>query len=84
MKENKVNIELIVPSIGEKYDLFVPVNKTVGEFIVILNQTINEITKHFPLSNNLSLFNVKEGIIYKNETEIINTSIKNGAILALI
>ena len=84
MKENKINIELIVPSIGQKYSLFIPVNKTVGEVIVILNNTINELTGNFPLNNKLCLLNVGDNIMYKEDIEIIKSGIKNGSILALI
>lgn len=84
MKENKVNVELIVPSIGKKYNIFIPVNKTIGEVIIILNKTINEMTGCFPINNKLSILNVMESIIYEYDTEIINSGIKNGSILALI
>lgn len=84
MKGNKVNVDLIVPSIGKRYNMFVPVNKTVGEVIVILNNTINEMTGCFPKNNKLCLLNVMEGVIYHYNVEIINTDIKNGTILALI
>lgn len=84
MKNNKVNIELIVPSVGKKYNLFIPVNKTIGEVIVILNKTINEMTGYFPTNDGLVLLNVMEGKIYDYELEMINTGIKNGTILALI
>ena len=84
MKENKVNVELIVPSIGKTYNIFIPVNKTVGEVIVILNKTINEMTGCFPMNNKLSLLNVLECVIYEYNSEIISSGIKNGSILALI
>lgn len=84
MKDNKVNVDLIVPSIGEKYNLFIPVNKTVGEIIVILNNTINELTGCFPISNKLALLDVMEIKLYDYNTELINTGIKNGSVLALI
>lgn len=84
MKENKINVELIVPSIGKRYNLFIPVNKTVGEVIFILNKTINEMTGYFPMSNKHSILNIMEGIIYEYDTEIIKSGIKNGSVLALI
>lgn len=84
MKENKVNVELIVPSVGKRYNVFIPVNKTVGEVIVILNKTINEMTDGFSMDNKLSILNVMDNVIYQYETEIINTGIKNGSVLALI
>jgi uncharacterized ubiquitin-like protein YukD len=84
MKENKINVELIVPSIGKRFNLFIPTNKTIGEIIVILNDSINEMTGCFPRDNRLAILNVLEVIIYDSSTELINTGIKNGAILALI
>lgn len=84
MKGNKVNVDLIVPSIGERYNLFIPVNKTVGEVIVILNNTINELTGYFPENNSLAIIDVIESVIYDPNTELINTGIKNGSILALV
>lgn len=84
MKDNKINVDLIVPSIGERYNLFIPVNKTVGEVITILNDTINELTGCFPKNNKLSLLDVKEIKLYDYNIELINTGIKNGSVLALI
>lgn len=84
MKENKVNVELIVPSVGKRYNIFIPVNKTVGEVIVILNKTINEMTGCFPMNEKLSLLNVMESVFYDYNVEIINSGIKNGTILALV
>ena len=84
MKDNKVNVDLIVPSIKERFNIFIPVNKTIGEVIVILNKTINEMNNNFPIANNLSLLDIVDNKIYDINSEIINTGIKNGTILALI
>ncbi len=84
MKENKINVELIVPCIGQKYNLFIPVNKTVGEIIKILNNIINDMTGCFPSNNKLCIMNVFENVIYDSKTEILNSGIKNGSVLALI
>ena len=84
MKDNKVNVDLMVPSIGERYNIFIPVNKTIGEVIVILNKSINEMNSLFPILDNLSLLDVIDNKIYDTSLEVINTGIKNGTILALI
>ena len=84
MKDNKVNVDLIVPSIGEKYNVFIPVNKTVGEIILILNNAINDMTGYFPINNCLSIFDVMENRIYEYDMELLKTGIKNGSVLALI
>ena len=84
MKENKINVELIVPSVGQRYSLFIPVNKTVGEVIKILNNIIDEITGCFPQNNHLCILDVFENVIYNSDVEIINSGMKNGSLLALI
>jgi len=84
MKDNKVNVDLIVPSIGERYNVFIPVNKTIGEVIVILNNMISELDSSFPILNNLSLLDIVDNKLYDINTEVIKTGIKNGTILALI
>ncbi len=82
--DNKVNVDLIVPSIGERYNIFIPVNKTIGEVIVILNNTINNMTGYFPIVNNLSILDVVSNKIYGSNVDVKSAGIKNGAILALI
>lgn len=82
--DNKVNVDLIVPSIGERYNIFIPVNKTIGEVIVILNNTINNMTGYFPIVNNLSILDVGSNKIYESNVDVKSAGIKNGAILALI
>lgn len=82
--DNKVNVDLIVPSIGERYNIFIPVNKTIGEVIVILNNTINNMTGYFPIVNNLSILDVVSNKIYESNVDVKSAGIKNGAILALI
>lgn len=82
--DNKLNVDLIVPSIGERYNIFIPVNKTIGEVIVILNNTINNMTGYFPIVNNLSILDVVSNKIYESNVDVKSAGIKNGAILALI
>lgn len=84
MKDNKINVDLLVPSIGKKYNLFIPSNKLIGEIIYILSKTIHELTGYFPENHHLVLYDVIENKIYENNIEVINTEIKNGSVLALI
>ena len=84
MKDSKINVEIIVPSVLEKYNVFLPVNKTIGEIIIILNKMINEITGCFPTNDKLCILDVTEIKIYDPRIELVNSGIKNGSILALI
>lgn len=83
--KNKINVDILVPTINENFNLFIPVNKTVGEIIKIINLSINEITKgEFPISNNLSLIDLNTGVIYDYNYSVKSNKILNGSKLILI
>lgn len=83
--KNKILVDIFVPTINQTYNIFIPVNKSVGEILQILNKTINELTEgEFPISNNLSLINLNTGTIYSLEYSVKNNKILNGSKLILI
>lgn len=83
--KNKINVDIVVPSLNKTYNLFIPVNKTVGEIIKLINKAINELTDgEFPISNNLTLINLYTCSIYNVDSSVKNNKIENGSRLALI
>lgn len=83
--KNKINVDVLVPSINETYSLFIPINKNVGEIICLLNQAINELTEGiFPISNNLSLINLYTGDVYDINLLVKNNKILDGSKLVLL
>lgn len=85
MNTNKVCVELIVPSIEERYNVFIPINKKTIEIIFLLNKAISEMTDgEFPMSDHLSLINGETGIAYDVDMTIFENNILNDARLILI
>lgn len=84
MKDNKINVDLIVPGVDEKFNVFIPVNKTIGEVIVILSNMVNEVTDCFPYDKSLCLLDVYENKIYAYDIDVKLSGMKNGAVIALI
>ena len=85
MNSNKILVNLIVPSLSKNYNVFIPVNKTITETILLLTQTINEITEGaFPLGNNYSLVNCETNEICNYDYSVSISNIPYGATLALI
>jgi len=83
--KNKINIDIFVPTLNETYNLFIPVNKSVGEIIKLINKAINEITEgEFPISNNLSLINMLNNNLYNLNYSVKDNKIENGSKLILI
>jgi len=83
--KNKINVDVIVPIINETYNLFIPINKKVGEIIVLLNLAINELTNgEFPISNKLSLVNLNNGDVYDTNVLVKDNNILDGSKLVLL
>lgn len=81
--KNKVLIKLIVPDIDETYDIFLPINKKVGEIVILITKSINE-HELLALPNNKVLYNRSTGKNYEPNDLISNTDIRNGTSLILL
>lgn len=82
---NKVLVKLIVPEIDKTYDLYLPINKKIGNIINLLNETISELSGgELPISKSNSLYNVDTKEKYNSDILLANTTIRNGTRLVLI
>jgi hypothetical protein len=79
----KILIRLFVPEIDEIYELYIPINKYIGEISASLNKIVNELSKVYPIKNGIRLCNRRTGEIYKNNMPIRQTDIRNGTELVL-
>ena len=83
--KNKVLVKVRVPEIDEEYDIYLPVNKKIGNIILLLNKAINELTNdNFKISNTNTLYNSFTGEKYNVDTLLLETNIRNGSILTLL
>lgn len=83
--KNKVLVELIVPEIDKNYEIYLPINKKIGNIINLLNKAVFELSNgEFLKSNTNSLYNVDTLEKYSSNVLLINTSIRNGSRLVLI
>lgn len=81
--EFKVLIKLFVPEIEEEYEMFIPINKTIGEISELLCKMIHDISKIYPIRYNSSLCNRNTGRIYEKDILVRETDIKNGTEIIL-
>ena len=85
MNNNKVCVDLVVPGIEERYNVFIPINKKTIEIIFLLNKAISDITDGcFGMSDKLSLINVADGTVYDVDNTFLENHILNGAKLILL
>ncbi len=82
--KNKVYIKLKVPEIDKDYDIYLPVNKKIGNIVILLNEAIHELSnEEIELSENNKLYNEKTLELYSPDVLLINTNIRNGTVLVL-
>ena len=83
--DNKVLVKLIVPEIDETFDIYLPINKKIGNIINLLNKAINELTDSiFPISNKNKLYNAVTKKRYESDVLLAYSDIRNGTTLILI
>ena len=82
---NKVLIRVYVPQLEKKYDVWIPINKTVYTIIWSITNGINSLNK-MSLENGyiLNLYNKENSEVYDLKKKIIDTDIRNGTELIMI
>ncbi len=80
MLENKVLVTLYVISLGEKYEVFIPINEKVGNISRLIDNSLFESTNE---KKNSIIINLDTGVSYNNNELVRNTDIKNNSKLAL-
>ena len=77
--ENKVLVNLYVPFLEKKYEVFLPVSKKIGEIIYLLGKALNDITGgYYIYHQNEKLYNRQNGTEYQLNEIIKHTNIRNG------
>lgn len=82
---NKILIELEIPLIEKKYDLFIPINKKVGTIKSLIEDALVELTDNAYIKKEESNFYSKDtGTIYDVNKTVRDTDLKNGSRIILI
>lgn len=85
MNENKVLIKVIVPELDNSYDVFVPINRKIGNIIELLNKSISDMNGDcFEINNKRCLYNRYTGTRYNFNNILYETDIRNDSVLVLI
>lgn len=76
----KILVKVIVPEVEKNYELYIPINKTVGYVCKMINKMLNETTSGiYPIKENCSLSNRFSCEIYAANVYIRDTNIRNGS-----
>lgn len=83
--KNKVLVELVVPTIESSFDIYLPINKRIGNIITLLNKIVSEYSEGCYEGNEKSaLYNRDTSQKYDVNTLLYNTDIRNGTTLILL
>lgn len=82
---NKVLVELVVPALEESYDVFIPVNRKIGNVIELLSKIVAEMSQGYFIANGRnSLYSGDTGEKYKMNDLVLNTDMRNGSKIILM
>lgn len=83
--KNKILVNISIPEIDKKYDMYLPLNKKVSTIIRLVEKTINQMNdEKISLSKNRLLIIYKLGIRVEEDLLLKDTTIKNGSKLLLL
>ncbi|MCI8568837.1 MAG: hypothetical protein HFJ11_02510 [Bacilli bacterium] len=85
MNRNKILIELEIPLIEKKYDLFIPINKKVGTIKSLIEDALIELTDNaYVPKEDYNFYSKETGEVYNVNKTIRDTDLKNGSRILLI
>jgi len=83
--DNKYLVELFVPTISKIYNVYLPINRRVGNVIALLNKSLTELSKgEYRGNNKTSLYDRESGEKLDNNMLIRDTIIENGSGIIII
>jgi len=83
--KNKILVEVIVPEIDEKFDVYIPVNRKIGNVIRLLNKAIFELSNgSFTENTQTVLYDKKTGKMFPVDNLVRESGIENGSTIVLL
>lgn len=83
--DNKVLVNLYVPFLEKKYEVFLPANKKIGEIIQLVGKNLTEVTGGYYIFQGVErLYNRETGTEYNVNELIKYSNIRNGGELIFI
>lgn len=83
--KNKILVELLVPDIEKRYNIFLPINKTIGNVIILLSKSLEELNNNPNINfDTACLYNSETCLTYKPDQIIRESNIRNGSVLILM
>jgi len=83
--KNKVLIQLFVPMLNERYDIFIPTNERIGAVIKLFAKNLADLTgENIEKFSNCHILNQDNATFYEKNQIVRDTDIKNATRLMII
>lgn len=85
MDKNKILVEIEIPLIEKKYDLFIPINKKIGTIKSLIENSLLELTDNsYEIKEDTNLYSKETGTVYDVNNTVRDTDLKNGSRIILL
>lgn len=82
---DKILVSIYVLTIGEEYDIYIPINEKVSDIISLIQNTVREMSgNYYQINSNALLYNGIDGNIINSNNIVKFSGLTNGACLLLI
>ncbi len=85
MNKNKILIELEIPLLEKKFDLFIPINKKIGTVKRLIEESLKDLTDtNYEIKEDTNLYSKDTGDIYDVNKNVRDTDLQNGSRVILL
>lgn len=85
MDNNKILLEIYIPSIEREYDIYIPVSKRIGTIRKLIAEGITDFSgNEITIREDMNLYSKETGLIYDVNMKVIDTDLANGSKVILI
>ena len=82
---NKVLVEVIVPLLENRYQVYIPINKRISTVIKLIEKALREITNgYYPNKENSVIIDAESGNVFDINITVKESKMINGSQIILI
>lgn len=82
---NKILVDVIVPLLEEKYQLYIPINKRISVVIRLIEKALNEMTNgYYPIKEGSVIIDVESGNVFDINITVKESKMFNGSQIILL
>ena len=82
---NKVLVDVIVPLLEEKYQLYIPINKRISVVIKLIEKALKEMTNgYYPVKEGSVIIDVESGNVFDINITVKESKMINGSQIILL